>query len=69
MSRPRDHSPVRVHPDEQAITDGDIRSAGDEIVSDALALQTWTTASGTSFAQLLDAFNQHSGTFIGRYCS
>jgi hypothetical protein len=57
------------NPDEQAITDATVRAAADEIVTDSLALQTWTTASGKSFTELLDTFDVHSEAFVSRYCS
>src|SRR5207249_1762541 len=57
------------HPNEQAITDPQARAAADGIITDALALQNWTSAAGTSFSNLLDGFTTDSGSFVSRHCS
>jgi hypothetical protein len=55
-------------PDEQQITDPQIRTDADRIVDEALAMQTWTSSSGTSFNSKLDAFNSDASAFVSDYC-
>lgn len=55
------------HPNEQAITDPEVRASADVIITDLLTVQNWP-ATGGSFRSLLDAYSMDSSSFAASYC-
>jgi hypothetical protein len=54
---------------QQRIPDPQTRAEAAPIVADALAMQTWASSSGTTFAGSLDTFVSDSSAFADRYCA